>query len=345
MQRLWTLAPLALLVLAFSAAPSAAQARGGWRTPGQPQGWTTTPRGQASNSQGRRGRRSQDWSGSRSGPVRGSVQVHRGGASSGYRAGVQTHGFRGSASPRYRQADARYSSRGGVRIGRTGVTFRPMTSGASVRVTPRGGVTYCGPAPGGRVVVSTGGGGTTFRYRSRVIDYTQRWEPRNTPEVVTRPRVVVVDCPQPNASGAPVIVAPARPYYPRRVIVSEPEPAPEPAPEFVVEATPLRTAQPRSSEGGVPRSPRPRADAPRSSNPSLADRLLSKLSAADLLGACEIAAWAKDDPRREDMLRTALYARFPSPTLLRDAAERLAQDKECAAQAGYETLNRLLAGR
>ncbi|MBL4846743.1 MAG: hypothetical protein JKY65_14570 [Planctomycetes bacterium] len=117
---------------------------------------------------------------------------------------------------------------------------------------------------------------------------------------------------------------------------------------IVVEATPLNAGRPTTRvETFIPRTSRPRSDSPSpqraTPRSTIADELLVTLEANDLAAACEVAAWAKDNPLREEILRTALFARFPSPSLLRDSLARLRDDPSSQDHPGRSTLARLLA--
>ncbi|HBP16822.1 MAG TPA: hypothetical protein DEA08_03375 [Planctomycetes bacterium] len=88
-----------------------------------------------------------------------------------------------------------------------------------------------------------------------------------------------------------------------------------------------------------------RTAAPRSGSsrrPALSERLLGALEAGDLAAACRLAAWTRDDPRREQALQAALFRRFPSPQLLAGCARRLATDASLRDTPGRATLARLL---
>ncbi len=89
-----------------------------------------------------------------------------------------------------------------------------------------------------------------------------------------------------------------------------------------------RTARPRSEQ--------PTRDAERGA--ALHDALVR----GDLEAALAAAAWAGGDPRREGALQRALFATFPSPTLLRDTVARLA-GAGWRDRAGRDALVRLLA--
>lgn len=327
MHKTWILALASLAAMAPAAFAQRASNRGGWRTPSSSsqRGWSTRSRG----------------------PVRGNVRVRHGAANSGHRGGVRVQRDR-SRRGTYGRSTRHFSSRpftsrrsrgrrSGITIDtRGGVSFRARVPGGSVRVDSRGGVSYRGRTPTGRVHVRTGQRSTSLRYRDRHVDYSRRW----TAPAPRRdcPPQVVIQSPRPNASGAPVIIRSPAPR--RRVVIVTDEDEPQPAPEPVVtrvEAVP--------SGSRTFRTTRPQLDpnAPRAGGrTSLADRLLDRLSAGDLAAACEVAAWAKDDPRREDMLRRAIFARFPSPTLLRDSAERLQADVDSYDHPGRATLARLL---
>lgn len=347
--------------LLLAVAPVADAQSGGWRTQNQRPGWTQRARVGGSSRVQRGGVPS-----SRAQPRRSYSANHRQSRRAPSRR-VQSRPsdrFRTRPSKRNRHHNRHHNrnrQRGQrgvtVNIG-PGVTFtRPSRRSrrssifqpprVAVRTRIQGGSLSYGNRShhSRRVVQNRHQTGTSFEYRGAGVRYTQRW---TAPPRVASPHVVYVDrpvverapvdqgryerreltSPPPLASGAPVIVR-------RR---SERRPATQ-------EATPTRAEAP--PERGAWRTARPRQslNAPRatlSTRPGVADRLLAKLEAADLSAACEVAAWAKDNPRREQILRTALFARFPSPTLLRESARRLRDDPASRNHPGRPTLARLL---
>lgn len=213
-----------------------------------------------------------------------------------------------------------------------------------------GGTRYRVSGPGWQVQ----GGAARRGSRYRVVSPTpRRYRPSRTRIVVTpaprqptvrpirvpprrvqptRPQVVVIPRDTPG-----VVIEPA-PVAPRRIPIAPARPAPEelasdePA-EAVVAAEPVDPTY-----TGRTRTPRSGA----SQRPALAERLLGALEAGDLRGACRLAAWTRDDPRREQALQAALFRRFPSPQLLAGCARRLASDASLRETPGRATLARLL---
>lgn len=229
-------------------------------------------------------------------------------------------------------------------------TWRVSGPGFSVS-GGRGGTRYRVTGPGWQV---SGGRRSASRYR--VVVPTPR-RPRPTRTVIvtpapcqptlrpirvaprrvepTRPQVVVIPRDTPG-----VLIEPA-PVAPRRIPVAPARPAPEEAPvaEAVRVAEDLRAAEP------VDPTYTGRTATPRSGSakrPALSERLLGALEAGDLAAACRLAAWTRDDPRREQALQAALFRRFPSPQLLAGCARRLATDASLRDTPGRATLARLL---
>ncbi len=351
---------LVLSLLLLAAAPAAyAQSRGGrsgWRTDSRGPGWTLRARVGGTSRVQRGGVPS-----SRSTPRRSYNTPRRSSSRIGTYPSYPTQSSRRGSRQRSRRGN-RSSGRSSVTIhsGRRGprVTYSPRRR-APVCPTP----TYRAPrvavrtrVPGGSVTIQSGRSRYTgFEYRGPGVRYRQRWTapPRvvyvdrpvvverevlvERPVVVERPVYVerVHSSPAPNASGAPTVGGP--------VIVRSRYGSGSAAPRAEGAPTPARPA----NANWRTTSPRRDLNAPRqampSTRPGVADRLLTRLEALDLKAACEVAAWAKDDPRREEILRRALFARFPSPILLRDSADRLREDPACRDHPGRPTLARLLA--
>jgi hypothetical protein len=345
---------ISLLLLA--AAPAAdAQSRGGrrgWRTGDRGAGWTYRARVGGTSRVQRGGVPS-----SRSTPRRSYSTPRRASRRIGSYPSYPTY-----RSNRSRRANrSRRSRRGGVtiRTGRGGprVTYSRPRRRQPVCPTPT--TRYRAPryqpprvavrtrVPGGSLTFQRGRNRSSVEYCGPDVRYRQRWSAPDRvvyvdrpvvverPVVVDRPTVVrrpvVIESPAPNASGAPAPLSPVIVGRRRRSRSAPPAPRVESAPARAN----WRTARPRADQ-----------DAPRAvsstTRPGVADRLLSRLQSEDLVAACEVATWAKDDPRREEILRKALFARFPSPSLLRDSAQRLRDDAACRDHPGRPTLARLL---
>jgi len=112
----------------------------------------------------------------------------------------------------------------------------------------------------------------------------------------------------------------------------------------VVKAPPARTVYYPVQE--IPEAPAiPLAPATElRQKPSLAVRLLEALEADDLQEACRLAAWTKSSPRREQVLRRALFNQFPSPSLLQRVMHALRTGSGCEGSPGRDTLLRVLEG-
>ncbi|MGE0712015.1 MAG: hypothetical protein AB7N76_31290 [Planctomycetota bacterium] len=141
------------------------------------------------------------------------------------------------------------------------------------------------------------------------------------------------------ASGAEAYDTPqpyvviARPIYP-----DDPQAAPRltEARARVLAEDERRAAAERTPAPAAPAAPA----APK--QPSLAERLEAALDKGDLSEACKVAAWAQDDPRREQALQAALFRRFPSPELLSKNAAKLQETQALRDVPGRATLARLL---
>lgn len=141
-------------------------------------------------------------------------------------------------------------------------------------------------------------------------------------------RTVVTRCePEPRVVVEREVVVVEREVDAERARVDERELQPEPQP-LVVVAKPTRPALP-----SVPRVVRQR---------SLSERVLASLEAGDLLGACQLATWAGDDPRRERALQAAIFRSWPSPKLLSEARAKLEHDSSLRDHPGRATLVRML---
>lgn len=102
-----------------------------------------------------------------------------------------------------------------------------------------------------------------------------------------------------------------------------------------------RTTRP-STTRPTGRTARPRSAQPASDADERAAALHEALLSGDLEAALAGAAWAEGDPRRERALQRALFARFPSPTLLRDTTAHLSGAR-WRHRTGRDALVRLLA--
>ena len=354
MRTAWAL-PFLLLA---SATPALAQHRGdlsrGWRTGPSPS------RGSGARGPGSRGSGWNDSRHHRGGHVRGSARIFQGGAPSSRTRQRLTRTF--LAPQRHSPGRSTWRRRSSVQLQVPGASVS-IRGGNSPRVRVRTGV------PGGTVTIRSGRGARANRrrafqrvqespsrrcvqvdpfqtrhsgleYRGPGVRYTQRWNAPPAPSPYVE-RVVLIS-PVENASGAPApLIVPARDPY-RRPQHRRPQ-------GVEVETIPFTSGRSRTRvETFVPRTTRPRSDSNstrRLPRRALADQLMSTLEASDLAAACEVAAWAKDNPLREEILRTALFARFPSPTLLRDSLTRLRDDPASQDHPGRLTLARLLASK